>query len=90
LREIYEATPAVSRAIQSLSVTCGSSLCEVIGRTGREATNEDVFAVVEGVQSGDLSEAVRRLGLATRMSSFTTDPANGRGAAFLVYLERDG
>lgn len=88
LRERYGATPAVARSVNSLSVNCASSLCEVIGRTRPGATNADTFEVVESVQSGDLSEQALRLGLTTRMSAFTADPANSNGTAFVVYLER--
>lgn len=88
LRERYGAMPAVARSVDFLSVNCASSLCEVIGRTRPGATNADTFAVIESVQSGDLSQQTSRLGLATRISAFTADPANPNGTAFVVYLER--
>ena len=90
LRERFGATPEVARSIASLSVTCAARLCEIIGRTGPGATNADTFAVLEGVQSGDLNAALERLGLTTLVSSFTSDPQNPQGVAFVLYLERAG
>lgn len=90
VRERFEATPAVARSIASLSISCAARLCEVIGRTGHGATNADTYAVLEGVQSGDLNASLERLGLTTRMSSFTADPENPQGVAFVLYLERTG
>lgn len=90
LQNRFDVKPEVKRALASLSVTCAARLCEIIGRTGPGATNADTFSVLEGVQSGELNAALERLGLRTVVSSFTADPENPQGVAFVLYLERAG
>ena len=88
IREAYGRTSAAARSIGSLSVTCGATLCEVIGRTRPGASADDVAATVSEIQSGPLYAAIQRIGLNAQVSSFGTDPTNADGMAFVTYLER--
>jgi DNA-binding CsgD family transcriptional regulator len=88
VRERYARTPGVARTVDTLSVTCAATLCEVIGRTGAAASSDDITGVLSDVQSGELSAALESFGLTTLSSAFTTDPADPARIAFVAYLER--
>lgn len=88
IRERYRGTPAAARSFESLSVTCGATLCEVIGWTRSGATSDDVRMVVDEVQSGELNTSIEQLGLTVSSSSFTSASNDPDGMAFVAYLER--
>lgn len=88
VRERYARTPGVARSVDTLSVTCAATLCEVIGRTRPAASSDDITSVLTDVQSGELNASIEQLGLTTRSSSFTTDPNDPGRIAFVAYLER--
>lgn len=88
IRERYVRGPAAARALDMLSVTCAASLCEVVGQTRSGATSADVETVMTEVRSRELNDAIGQLGLEIRSSSFTDDPNNPGGMAFVAYLER--
>lgn len=88
IRERYARIPGVARSVDTLSVTCAATLCEVIGRTRPGASTDDITSVLADVQSGELNASIEQLGLTTRSSSFTTDPNDPARIAFVAYLER--
>lgn len=88
VRQRYGRTPAAARSLDTLSVTCAATLCEVIGQTRSGVTGDDVTAVVTEVQSGELEALIEQLGLTISSSSFTTASGNPDGMAFVAYLDR--
>lgn len=90
IRERYARSPGVARSVDTLSVTCAATLCEIIGRTRPAASSDDITMVLADVQSGELNAAIEQLGLQTRSSSFTTDPNDQARIGFVAYLERSG
>lgn len=88
IRERYARTPGVARSVDTLSVTCAATLCEVIGRTRPTASSDDITRVLGDIQSGELNALMEELGLGTRSSSFTTDPNDPARIGFVAYLER--
>lgn len=90
VRERYGRRPAAARSLDTLSVACGATLCEVIGWTRSGVTEEDISAVVNEVQSGELNASVEQLGLTISSSSFTSASGDSDGMAFVAYLERSG
>ena len=90
IREAYGARPNFARTVDRLSVACGRTLCEVIGRTRNGAPGDDVTQVLIDVQSPQAVEAIAALGLEGRSSSFTADPADPQGMVFVTYFARGG
>lgn len=90
IRERYGRRTAATRSLEGLTVTCAATVCEVIGWTRAGVTGDDVRAVVEEVQSGDLIVAIGELGLTVGSSSFAAAPGNPDGMSFVSYLERTG
>lgn len=90
IRERYELLPVAARSLEALSVNCGATLCEVVGRTRADVTSDDVTAVLIAIQSGELNASIQQLGLRTISSAFTSDPNNAGGIAFVAYLDRAG
>lgn len=90
IRERYSRMPVAARSLDTLSVTCAATLCEVIGRTRSGAKSDDVASLLGEVQSGELNASIEQLGLNIRSSAFTADPNNPGGMAFVAYLERSG
>jgi DNA-binding CsgD family transcriptional regulator len=88
LRESYGRLPAAARSLETLSITCKTTVCEVVGRSRAAASGDDVATLMTEVQSGEMIGALDGLGLRTIVSSFTADPANPQAMAFVVYLER--
>lgn len=88
IRERYGRLPATTRSLETLSVACGATLCEVMGWTRSGATGDDVATVMTEVQSGDLNAAIEQLGLRTSSSSFTARTGRSDGMVFVAYLER--
>jgi len=90
IRERYGRTPIAARSLDSLSVACGATLCEVIGRTRPGATSDEITTVLGEVQSGELNASIEELGLRILSSSFTADAGDPQSMAFVAYLEREG
>jgi len=88
IRELYARAPGVARSVDTLSVTCAATLCEIIGRTRPAASTDEITAVLGDIQSGELNASIDQSGLTTRSSSFTTDPNDPARIAFVAYLER--
>lgn len=88
IHERYTRMPAAARYLEGLSVSCGATLCQVIGWTRSGVSGDDVRAVMNEVQSGDLNVAIEQLGLTISSSSFTAAPNDRDGMAFVSYLER--
>ena len=88
IHERYARTPGTARTVDTLSVTCAATLCEIIGRTRPGASGDDVAVVLGDLQSGALNASIEQLGLTNRSSSFTTDPNDPARIAFVAYLER--
>ena len=87
IHERYARMPA-ARYLEGLSVTCGATLCQVIGWTRPGVNGDDIRAVMSELQSGDLVVAIEQLGLTISSSSFTAAPNDPEGMAFVSYLER--
>jgi hypothetical protein len=90
IRERYGRTPVAARSVDTLSVACAATLCEVIGRTRSGASSDDVAALLGEVQSGELNASIEQLGLEIRSSAFTADPSSPDRMAFVAHLERSG
>lgn len=88
IRERYGRLPVAARSLETLSVACGSTLCEVVGQTRSGATSDDVTAVLMEVQSGELNESIEQLGLQINSSSFTSATGDPQGVVFVAYLRR--
>jgi len=88
VRERYGRTPAAGRSLERLSVACAATLCEVIGWTRAGVSHDDITAVMDEVQSGDLNASIEQLGLTISSSSFTSASGDRDGMAFVAYLER--
>ncbi len=88
VRERYGRGPATTRSLEGLTVTCATTLCEVIGWTRSGVTGDDIRMVMGEVQSGDLIVAIEQLGLTVSSSSFTGAPNDPDGMSFVAYLER--
>ena len=88
IHERYGRLSAAARSLDTLSVACGSTLCEVVGLTRSNATSDDVTTVLIEVQSGELNASIEQLGLRISSSSFTSGTGNPQGVAFVAYLER--
>lgn len=88
IHERYGRLSAAARSLDTLSVACGSTLCEVVGLTRSDATSDDVTTVLIEVQSGELNASIEQLGLRISSSSFTSGTGNPQGVAFVAYLER--
>ncbi len=90
VRERYGRTPAAGRSLEQLSVTCAATLCEVIGWTRAGVSHDDITAVMDEVQSGELNALIEQLGLTISSSSFTSASGDRDGMAFVAYLDRSG
>lgn len=82
LSQSYSDIPAVSAAIGAVSVTCNSSLCEVLGVSRPGLSAQDARALPEAIQVRDLIKVASRLKLqlvsqsisSRRNESNSTDP----------------
>ncbi|TAJ63219.1 helix-turn-helix transcriptional regulator [Brevundimonas sp.] len=84
----YTRLPAAARHLEGLSISCGATLCQVIGWTRSGVSGDDIRAVMNEVQSRELNVAIEQLGLTISSSSFTAAPNDPDGMAFVSYLER--
>lgn len=77
----YHRDPAFSAAIESLDVTCGASLCEVIGVTRPDLTPDEAKALAETIKVQNLFETATRLKLSLISQSFNSSSSDLAGVA---------
>ncbi|WP_374275800.1 hypothetical protein [Brevundimonas sp.] len=88
LTRAYQALPNAASA-GSMAVTCGLTLCEIVGQAKPDANPQAVSALVSELQSGAAIEPARGLGLEHLVGTFGTTGEPQR-VGFVVYWRRGG